>query len=142
MTVTVDASGGAGSGAVAGWAVTVTVFVTVDAVGLTLSPPGPMLPHIPNRRTPPMTLPTMIKVRLLDRGLGEGCPHSRPFQYACPPAPVGSGYQPGVGDGCVVKTSPGDRPAVVGRGDPRSRNTLANASAELRIDAMCLWKVC
>jgi hypothetical protein len=52
-------------------------------------------------------LPTMIKTRLLNGGLGGGDPHSRPFQYARPAMPVGSGYQPGIGDGAVVKTSPG-----------------------------------
>jgi hypothetical protein len=55
---------------VGGWAVTVTVFVRVDAVGLATSPLEPMLPSSPNRTRPPTTLPTMIRTRLLNGGLG------------------------------------------------------------------------
>jgi hypothetical protein len=84
---------------VGGCAVTVTVLVSVEAVGVASSPLEPMLPSNPIRTSPPTMLPTMIKTRLLNGGRGA--------------PPVGSGYQPGVGDGCVVKDSPGIRVATL-----------------------------
>jgi hypothetical protein len=97
-TVTVDIGGGA---------VTVTVFVRGDAVGVAGSPPEPTLPRNPNPTSPPTKLPTMMNTRFLNGDLGGGDPHSRPFQYARRAVPVGSGYQPGVRDGCEIKDSPG-----------------------------------
>jgi hypothetical protein len=67
---------------VGGWAVTVTVFVKVDAVGLASLPWEPMLPRSPTRTSPPTMLPTTINTRLLD------------------------GHHPGIGDGGVLKKSP------------------------------------
>jgi hypothetical protein len=104
VTVTVDTVGGFVT--VGGCAVTVTVLVTVDAIDDLLSSREPRFPRTPRSAKPPTTLPTMIKTRLLDCGFDDGGPHCRPFQYTCPDAPLGSGYQPGLGDGCVVKFHP------------------------------------
>jgi hypothetical protein len=53
-------------------------------------------------------LPTMMmNTCFLNGDLGGGDPHSRPFQYARRAVPVGSGYQPGVRDGCEFKDAPG-----------------------------------
>jgi hypothetical protein len=96
--------GAASAVVVVGDGLAVVVCVPSAAVGLSLSP-SVRLPMSASSRKTATTLPTMIQSRrlLLVGGLGGGAlPHSCPFQYACPPVPAGSGYQPGGGVGGVV----------------------------------------
>jgi hypothetical protein len=100
VTVTIDVAGAAVTVTVGGCAVTVTVLVTVEATDF-WSPPS-QLPSRMSMRTTPRMLPRMIHVRLSVGGRG---PQSRPFQYARPDVPAGSGYQPGGGSGVVIVTA-------------------------------------
>lgn len=65
---------------VGGWAVTVTVFVTVDDVGVVSSRPEAMFPITPNRTSPPTRLPPMTAACFLNgrfRGVVKKSPGDR-----------------------------------------------------------------
>jgi hypothetical protein len=107
--VTVDGGAVSVIATTGGWAVTVTVggsivLVTVDVtVEVRELSDGPVqLPIRISIRKHSATLPPMISPRLLVGGFGCSPPQALPFQYAVPPDPAGSGYQPGAGAGAVV----------------------------------------